>query len=313
MKKILNARGDLTPYRRQTLRRVAALGLLAAFGILAACGDPAITLTHVHGLAFSPDGQRLLIPSHHGLAVYAEGRWRKAAGAEHDYMGYAVTRRAIYSSGHPAPDSRLANPLGLIKSSDDGRSWQPLGLQGEADFHLLASGFDSATLYVYNGHPNSRMSAPGLYYSRNDGADWRRAAAQGISQAPTALAVHPRDERMVAVATGAGLYLSRDAGQRFVPLSQGEQVVSATFSLDGNSLWFGSYGSAAKLSRLDLQTRQITALGVPELSEDAVAYLAQNPARLQEWAMATFKRDLYLSQDAGATWRAIAKAGQPLE
>lgn len=295
------------------LRGAARLGLLAAFAILAACGDAAITLEHVHGLAFSPDGQRLSIPSHRGLAVYSQGRWSKALGPAHDYMGYSVTRQAIYSSGHPARGSDLSNPFGVIKSSDDGRTWQQLGLHGEADFHLLASGFDSAVLYVYSARPNSRMSSPGLYYSRNDGADWQRAAAQGIGEAPSALAVHPRDSRVVAVATGAGLYLSRNAGQRFQLASQSEQVVSAAFSLDGSSLWFGSYGNAAKLSRLDLQTRQVTPLGVPELHEDAIAYLAQNPARPQEWAMATFKRDVYLSQDAGMSWRAIAKAGQTLE
>ncbi len=300
-------------YPRQMLRRATALGLLTALAVLAACGAAGMTLTHVHGLAFSPDGQRLSIPSHHGLAVYSEGRWSKAPGAEHDYMGYAVTRRAIYSSGHPAPGSDLRNPFGLIKSSDEGRTWQPQGLQGEADFHLLASGFDSAALYVYNPRANSRMSSPGLYHSDNDGADWQRAAAQGIDEAPTALAVHPRDSRMVAVATGAGLYLSRDAGQHFQRVSLGEQVLSAAFSLDGRSLWFGSYAKAAKLSRLDLQTHQVTPLAVPELDQDAIAYLAQNPARPQEWALATFKRDLYLSQDAGASWNAIAKAGQTLE
>lgn len=295
------------------LRGAARLGLLAAFTILAACGDAAITLEHVHGLAFSPDGQRLSIPSHHGLAVYSQGRWSKAPGPAHDYMGYSVTRQAIYSSGHPERGSGLVNPFGVIKSSDGGHTWQQLGLQGESDFHLLASGYDSATLYVYNTRPNSRMSAPGLYYSRNDGANWQRAPAQGIGEAPTALAVHPSDHRVVVVATGAGLYLSRDAGQRFRAVIEGEQVVSATFSLDGSSLWFGSYGDAAKLSRLDLQTREVTALGVPELDEDAVAYLAQNPAQPKEWAMATFKRDVYLSKDAGTTWSAIAKAGQTLE
>lgn len=300
-------------YPRQILRRAISLGLTAAFTVLAACGDAAVTLTHVHGLAFSPDGRRLSIPSHHGLAVYSEGRWSKAPGPAHDYMGYSVTRQAIYSSGHPARGSGLTNPFGLIKSSDDGRTWQQLGLQGESDFHLLASGFDNAALYVYNGRPNSRMSSPGLYYSRNDGADWQQAAARGIGEAPTALAVHPSDSKMVVVATGAGLYLSRDAGQRFRAVTAGEQVLSAAFSLDGSSLWFGSYGNAAKLSRLDLQTRQITSLAVPELHEDAIAYLAQNPARPQEWAMATFKRDVYLSQDAGTSWSAIAKAGQPLE
>lgn len=295
------------------LRGAARLVLLAAFTSLVACGDAAITLEHVHGLAYSEDGQRLMIPSHHGLAHYGEGRWSKAPGPAHDYMGYAVTRQAIYSSGHPARGSGLVNPFGVIKSSDGGHTWQQLGLQGESDFHLLASGFDSATLYVYNTRPNSRMSAPGLYYSRNDGANWQRASAQGIGEAPTALAVHPSDSRVVAVATGAGLYLSRDAGQRFRAVIEGEQVVSATFSLDGSSLWFGSYGDAAKLSRLDLQTREVTPLGVPELDEDAAAYLAQNPAQAKEWAMATFKRDVYLSKDAGMTWSAIAKAGQTLE
>lgn len=298
---------------RQTLRRVIPLGLLTTFTFLAACGDAAVTLKHVHGLAFSPDGQRLSIPSHHGLAVYSEGHWSKAAGPEHDYMGFSVTRQAIYSSGHPASGSGLTNPFGLIKSSDDGRSWQQLGLQGESDFHLLASGFDSAALYVYNAHPNSRMSSPGLYYSLNDGTDWQRASAQGIGAEPTALAVHPTDKQVVAVATSTGLNLSRDAGQHFQPVAQSEQVLSAAFSLDGKSLWFGSYGSAAKLSKLDLQTSQVTSLGVPELNEDAVAYLAQNSATPREWAMATFKRDVYLSKDAGMTWSAIAKAGQTLK
>ena len=218
----------------------------------------------------------------------------------------------IGSSGHPVRGSGLVNPFGVIKSSDGGHTWQQLGLQGESDFHLLAAGFDSATLYVYNTRPNSRMSAPGLYYSRNDGTNWQRASAQGIGEAPTALAVHPSDHRVVAVATGAGLYLSRDTGQRFRVAIEGEQVVSATFSLDGSSLWFGSYGDAAKLSRLDLKSREITPLSVPQLDEDAVAYLAQNPAQPMEWAMATFKRDVYLSKDAGTTWNAIAKAGQTL-
>ncbi|MGH8352145.1 MAG: F510_1955 family glycosylhydrolase [Pseudomonas sp.] len=299
-------------YLRQTLRRVIPLGLLTAFTFLAACSDPTVTLKHVHGLAFSPDGQALSIPSHHGLAVYSAGRWSKAPGPEHDYMGFSVTRQAIYSSGHPAPGSGLTNPFGLIKSSDGGKTWQQLGLQGESDFHLLASGFDSGALYVYNAHPNSRMSSPGLYSSLNDGVNWQRAAAQGMSEAPTALAVHPTDSKVVAVATKGGLYLSRDAGEHFRAITRG-QVLSAAFSVDGNSLWFGSYDSAAQLSTLDLKTRQVSPLGVPPLNQDAVAYLTQNPARPQEWAMATFQRDLYLSQDAGKTWSAIARAGQPLE
>lgn len=53
-----------------------------------------VTLHHVHGLAYSADGQRLMVPSHHGLAVYSGSKWSKAAGPEHDYMGFAATQRA---------------------------------------------------------------------------------------------------------------------------------------------------------------------------------------------------------------------------
>ncbi|UVJ41961.1 hypothetical protein NVV94_14805 [Pseudomonas sp. LS1212] len=136
----------------QTPRRVIPLGLLTAFNFLAACSDQPVTLKHVHGLAFSPDGQRLSIPSHEGLAVYSDGRWSKAAGPEHDYMGFSVARQAINSSGHPARGSGLTNPFGLIKSSDGGRTWQKLSLEGELDFHLLVSGFDGSALYLCNTH-----------------------------------------------------------------------------------------------------------------------------------------------------------------
>ena len=71
-----------------------ALGGLAAAP--AHAGEP-VTLMHVHGLSYSVDGKQLLIPSHHGLAVFEDGRWSKAAGPTHDYMGYSATRDALYS------------------------------------------------------------------------------------------------------------------------------------------------------------------------------------------------------------------------
>lgn len=272
-----------------------------------------LELMHVHGLAYSPDGKQLTIPSHHGLAVYSGGRWARAFGAAHDYMGYSATRKAIYSSGHPAPDSKLVNPFGLIKSSDGGRTWQKLGLEGESDFHLLATSFGSPAIYVFNGQPNSRMSAAGLYSTVDDGKSWQRATAQGLGESPTAIAVHPANGKTVAVATANGLYLSNDGGARFTPLLQGAQVLSAMFSLDGKSLWFGSFRKAAELTRLDLQSRKSESLPLPIQGQDAVSYIAQNPAKQQEWAIATFKRNVYLSADAGKSWKQIAKEGKTLE
>ena len=86
----------------------------------------------MHGLAYSADGSKLTIPSHHGLAVYEGGRWSKAPGPQHDYMGYSATRKYLYSSGHPAPGSGLvkeqAEAEGLDKVfTDAGLEWREPG------------------------------------------------------------------------------------------------------------------------------------------------------------------------------------------
>ena len=50
-------------------------------------------------------------------------------------------------------------------------------------------------------------------------------------------------------------------------------------------------------------------VGLPPLREDAVSYIAQNPARKLEYAIATFQRSVYLSKDGGESWIQIADRG----
>ena len=50
-------------------------------------------------------------------------------------------------------------------------------------------------------------------------------------------------------------------------------------------------------------------IALPPLTKDAVAYIAQNPARRDELAIATFRRSVFLSADHGRTWRQIATEG----
>ncbi len=269
-----------------------------------------ITLTHVHGLAYSADGKRLLIPSHHGLAVYEDGKWSKAPGPQHDYMGFSATAKNLYSSGHPAPGSGLANPFGLIRSRDGGKTWEKLGLEGETDFHLLGTSWNSNAIYVWNPAPNSRMQAPGLHYTLNDGFSWKRKAAAGLMGEPRAIAVHPDEASTVAVATSQGLYLSRDSGERFLKTAANGEGLSVFFDLQGKQLWYGSFDGRARLTRIPLSSPRPVSVGLPALSEDAVAYIAQNPARRLEYAIATFKRSVYLSKDGGESWSQIADNGR---
>lgn len=266
-----------------------------------------VTLMHVHGLAYSPDGRRLMIPSHHGLAAYENGKWSKAPGPQHDYMGFAATGKNLYSSGHPAPGSGLINPFGLLRSRDGGKTWEKLGLEGESDFHVLATSWNTSAVYVWNPAPSSRMKQPGLHYTLNDGVAWKPARAVGLAGEPRALAVHPDDAALVAAATSSGVFLSRDSGERFFRLAGAADGLSVYFDLDGRSLWYGTFDGRARLTRAPLDGGAGAPVELPPLERDGVAYISQNPAARSEYAIATFERNVYLSKDGARTWRRIAE------
>lgn len=268
-----------------------------------------VTLTHVHGLAYSADGKQLMVPSHHGLAVYRGGRWSKAPGPQHDYMGFAASGNALYSSGHPAPGSGLVNPFGLIRSRDGGKSWDRLALEGETDFHLLAVSWKTNAIYVWNPQPSSRIRAAGLHYTLDEGKSWTRPGADRLRGQPIALAVHPRDPKLVALGTQAGVFESSDSGEHFHPIAPGPGT-AVFYDLDGKHLWYAGFDGQARLTRALLREGPQMQANLPVLREDAVAYIAQNPGKPAEYAIATFERSVYVSPDGGKSWKRIANRGR---
>jgi hypothetical protein len=290
---------------RLTLLLVAGVASQAAFADVRAN----VVLIHVHGLSYSPDGKRLMIPSHQGLAVHEGGTWSKAPGPQHDYMGFSATARRVYSSGHPAPGSGLVNPFGLIRSGDGGRSWEKLGLEGETDFHLLAASWNANAIYVWNPSPSSRISRRGLHVSTNEGSSWKAAPSAGLDGDPRALGVHPDDPKTVGVATAKGIFVSRNSGDSFRPIVNGD-ATAVFFDLDGKRLWLGTFDGRARLSVSGLANSDIQQVTIPALQDDAVAYVAQNPVNRSEYAIATFQRSVFLTKDAGRTWSPIAERGE---
>lgn len=275
-------------------------------------GAGAARFTDVHGLTYSPDGKSLLVAHHHGIAVYAAGKWSRSSAPQHDYMGFSATKDHFYSSGHPAPGAGLVNPMGLMRSNDGGKNWLKLGLEGESDFHLLATSYNTNTVYVYNHGPNSKMRAPGIHYTVNNGFVWNRAQASGFNGAPTSLAVHPSDPKVVAVGSKDGLYLSTDSGDSFQAIATGQQTLAAFFDLDGTHLLLSSYAGAPALVRINWKTGAKRSLSLPPMARDAVAYIAQNPANRIEYAIATFERNVYITPDGGQSWQQIARDGKGL-
>ena len=298
-----------SPAARWIIR--AQFGLLCLLVAMPGRADTAPSLTHIHGLAFSVDGQQLMVSSHGGLAAYANGRWSRAAAPAHDYKGLATTHDGLYGSGHPASESTVPDPLGLIKSHDGGTTWRPLGLAGESDFHTLAASHGTNAIYVANREANSRMAGPGLYFTLTDGRTWQRAADRGRGYMLHGLAVHPKNAAVVAAATDDGLYVSRDWADTFAWLAGGRVVITARFTLDGRYLWFSSYAdNKPALARVAWESGGAAdEIPIPLHSEDAVAYIAQNPVRRAEFAIATFRRSVFLTTDSGSTWTQVAAEG----
>lgn len=316
--------------KRQRMLRIAlVLGALAA-AIGAATfllpESAAVTITHVHGLGFSSDGEQLVVPAHDGLRVYADGEWFEPDVPQRDYMGFTPVDEGFYSSGHPGSGETLANPLGLVKSTDMGETLQQLAFSGESDFHLMGVGYENHAVYVINSAPNSELDS-GLYYSLDDGETWQQAAATGLTARPFGLAVHPTEASMVAMATEAGLFLSDDFGNSFAPIApsagEGEGgaitfiifhpqdaaglVTAVIFHPNGEMLLFG----ANELFAYDLPSGELTELPAPSLAEgDTMGYIAVNPLDNDEIALATFGRDIFLSPDGGQTWSQIAEEGK---
>ena len=298
--------------RRTRLIGGAALAIVAIAAIIfmalsASRGSNGLVeIHHVHGMGFSADGRQLFVAAHDGLRVYANGEWSVPNIPAHDYMGYSASDDGFYSSGHPNPSVNLINPFGLIKSVDGGASLIRLGFEGESDFHLMSVGYRHHAIYVWNPAPNSRLS-PGMHYSLDDGQTWQQSALQGITANPIQIAIHPTEANFVALATEGGLFISFDYGGTFEHIGEAGSVTAVTFSPNGEQLFFGY----TTLAAYDLATKQIDSLQIPAIAaDDAIGYIAVNPAQPDEIAFATFGRDIYLSIDGRQSWQPIAQNGK---
>jgi hypothetical protein len=124
-------------------------------------------LAHVHGLGVNPKDGTLYIATHTGLFRAPPGRRTvtRVGDTEQDVMGFSVVGPDRFlGSGHPGPGQSAPPNLGLIRSADAGRSWQPVSLLGDADFHVLRSQGD--TVYGFNALTGALM------VSRDGGRSW---------------------------------------------------------------------------------------------------------------------------------------------
>lgn len=243
---------------------------------------------HVHGLGLNPADGALFIATHTGLYRVGEGMQKaeRVGDSRQDTMGFTIVgRNHFLGSGHPdlqaMREDGLPSNLGLIESTNAGKTWTSISLLGEADFHVLRSrgyrlyGFDST---------NAR-----LLFSGDGGRTWSRLATPG---GLIDLAVHPQLPSRVVASTERGLFGSGDNVQSWRTL--GEDVGFLAWPV-ASRLYLVDGAGEVHVSR-DAGKRWAT-LG--NIGGQPAAFLAQTPSELY---VALHDGTIQRSTDGGATW-----------
>lgn len=136
------------PRVRATAVLAAGAGLIFALSACSPTSGPSPASStgspmpdaHIHGLSVSSNTGQVLLATHDGLFDITKQSTAKI-GATSDLMGFTggTDHGVLYASGHPGEGSDLPNPLGLIGSTDGGKTWDQLSRQGESDFHALTA------------------------------------------------------------------------------------------------------------------------------------------------------------------------------
>lgn len=267
-----------------------------------------VNFPDLHGLSYSADGNKLVAAVHDGLREFSNGKWSIPDVEKNDYMGYSPVKNGFYSSGHPGTGSNLKNPLGIVKSTDNGKTIDIVDLHGEVDFHALSVGYETEDIYVFTPEANSKMKDPGFYYSDDQAKTWNQMKMQGITGTPTAIIAHPSKKGVVAIGTDQGLYLSENYGEVFELVLPESYVGAAVFS-NSDEIIVGSNTDNKEIIKLDLSNEKSTKYELPKNVDGNITFITYNYKNKNELAFATDQLNVYVSKDDGETWNTIVEAG----
>jgi hypothetical protein len=203
---------------------VAAVLAIGVLFFLARGGTDAVTATgsgmdHVHGLAVDPASGELLAGTHFGAFRVGEDGEIEQFGPTQDFMGFSVAGPGHYlASGHPGAGQGGPGNLGLIESTDGGKTWETVSLEGKADFHTLEARHGRVF-----GHSGGQLMVS------EDKKTWDERATIPLID----LAVSPDDPDTILVTTEQGLGISNDGGRSFQAVPNTPTLVLLTWTEDG--------------------------------------------------------------------------------
>lgn len=206
---------------------VALVGALVGWWALSSADEgpgSATDLEHVHGLGVDPADGSLHAGSHHGLFRVDEdsGTVSGPLGDRvQDFMGFTVAGPDHFlASGHPGPGQDGPGSLGLIESTDGGKTWTSRSLAGEADFHALE---------YRHGKAYGANAMTGELMVTDDMETWETRSAVPLAD----LAVSPTDADTIVATTGDGPAISTDGGRTFDLIDAAPLLLLVSWAEDG--------------------------------------------------------------------------------
>ncbi len=243
-------------------------------------------VVHVHGLGLNPKDGTLYAATHTGLFhILADGTAQRAADRYQDTMGFTVTGPDRFlASGHPDLEemrqSHLPPLLGLLESTDAGRTWRPLSLRGLADLHAIRA--LHGRIYAYN-------STAGTLIVSEDRKAWDTRSRIPLHD----FVVSPAEPGLLLATGPTGLLRSSDGGRTWELLDA--PVLSLLAWETPDTLWGVMLtGAVYRSADVGMTWQQQGALAGPPaalLAADNVLYAA-----LQSGG-------IYVSRDGGRNWQ----------
>lgn len=222
------------------LRACVAVAITAA---LAGCGATNDTssgpdgthspkLEHIHGLGVDPADGTLYAGTHYGLFQIPVSEQPALVGdLVQDFMGFTVVGpNHFLASGHPGEGQTGPSSVGLIESTDAGKTWQSLSLSGKADFHSLDS--VDGTIYGLNSMTSQLMTS-------SDGRTWDVRSTKAIVD----FAVDPKQPLILIATTEQGPAVSTDGGVTFSSVPAAPLLLLVDWAADNTLVGLGPDGT----------------------------------------------------------------------
>lgn len=273
------------------------------------------TIDHLHGLTYSNDST-IYIGTHEGMIASKDqgNTWSTVSSYDFDFMGFhTLSNGDMITSGHPGPKTDLPNPLGVMKSTDHGETWDSVSLLGKVDFHIMTSDFNNPNIIYGLNQMGEGEYGAGIFKSTDGGQNWEKIEPKGLPEDLNkvyALVALPDSENTLLAGTDNGIMHSDDGGENWV-MHDGERFVTAFSVIPNDSKDLISYSitkddAAIMISKDDGMTWEKLGLN---LGQDAANYISVNPENLNQIIASTFNNSVFVSEDGGGNWKEVIKAG----